>query len=501
MTLKPGQYQLGDIVFGKGTVYPVSSIEIQSYNIQAQDGQLIRSDEVQFGFDSFQPAPIIFEMGVLDFRSIPNMAGLVGESWYTDSPDDSLNHLALAWRGDYVRNSWGAVTALKFCDRDGRVRVWYGRPRKFQASKKSSKGSFYVVHAEFQRIDTLCYDEEESSIKLGDGLNIINRGPGQANTWMRVVGYGPLTHPIVRIGENVIDLDMTIPDDKAFEISSYPWSRRAITSDGINIASKLIGETQYLDRLIIPGNSVMSVNWSANEQNTWVPDLTNNSWAESIQNLDFNLLPSSFTTLGGKAIVRLDTMNYAGPWVKPKRYISAGTYRNATGIIYNAKQFSSSNQYAEAQLVDPLFGRSALVIMSNVGMTNYAMLEISTGPNNNYLRIRNGTAWNSYGTIRAYWHNRSLSGWKESDKVGIGYEPSNSTFTAYLNGEPKCSWADTSHVVSTSNRYQGFLFDMDGSLVTRGIGFRNIVAYDRAITPASVGEIYVLWRNAYPSAL
>lgn len=502
MTLQPGQYQLGDIVFGKGTIYPVSSIEIQAYNVQAQDAQLIRSDEMQFGFDSFQPAPIIFEMGVLDFRAIPNMANYVGTGTYNDSSYDALQHLALAWRGDYVRNSWGSVTGLKFCDRDGRVRVWYGRPRKFQATKKSDKSEFYTVHAEFQRVDTLCYDETESSMQVGVGeTNVINRSAGQADTWFRVVGYGPLDHPVIGIGESLIDLDANIPAGTAFEISSYPWSRRAVTSDGVNIASKLIGETQYLDRLILRGNAATSVNWTANQRNTWEPDLNNNSWSEPIQNLPFSNLPSSFTTLGGKAFVRLDELNFAGAWVKPARYIASANMQEQTAIVYNAKQFTSSSQYAEAQLVNPTVGRSAIVIMSSSNMSNYAMVEISTGPTNNYLRIRNGTAWNSYGTIRSYWKNTSVGGWKESDKVGIGYDPATSKFTAYLNGEEKCSWVDSTHIVSTSNRYQGFIFDMDGNLLKLGIGFRNIVAYDKALVQPAIGDVYVLWRNAYPSAL
>lgn len=502
MTLQPGQYQLGDVVFGKGTVYPVSSVEVQAYNVQAQDGQLIRSDEIQFGFDSFQPAPVIFEMGVLDFRKLPNMANLTGTATFNDYSSDALSHLALAWRGDYVRNSWGSVTALKFCDQDGRTRVWYGRPRKFQATKKSSKASFYTVHAEFQRADTLCYDENESYIKVGS-TSIINRSAGQADAWLRVVGYGPLTHPVIYIGEHVLNLDVQIPSGKAFEVSSYPWSRRAVTSDGVNIASKMIGDTQYLDRLVLPGNSVTSVSWTANEVNKWVPDLKNNSWTETIQNLDFHDLPTTFTTLGGRAVVRLDILNFSGPWITPSRYITAGDYQNPTAIRYNAKTFTSNNQYAEAQLVNASRGRSAIVIMSNTAMTNYAMVEISTGVGNNYLRIRNGSSWNNYGTIRSYWANTYIGGWKESDKVGIGYEPSTKTYSAYLNGEVKCTWVDSSNIVSTgtSNRSQGFLFDMDGNLLTQGVGFKNISAYDRAQVLSNVGDVYVLWRNAYPSVL
>lgn len=268
MTLQPGQYQIGDVVFGKGTALPVSMVDIQAYNIQAQDSQLIRSDEIQFGFDSFQPAPIIFELGVLDFRALPNMSNLVGTASFT-AGSNALSAFALAWRGDALRTSWGSVTPLKYCDRDGNVRVWYGRPRKFQASKRSNKGSFYVVHAEFQRADTLCYDETETIASIGGSGVTITRPADQADTWLRVVGSGPVTHPVITIGSNTVDLDLTIASGKQYEVSSYPWSRRAVTSDGVNISASLIGSTQYLDRLILPGGASTHVQGPSNTFIMW----------------------------------------------------------------------------------------------------------------------------------------------------------------------------------------------------------------------------------------
>lgn len=508
--LLPGQYQIGDVIFGRNTVYPVTSVEVQGYNIQAQDSQMIRSDELQFGFDSFQPAPIIFEMGVLDFQTIPNMDGFTGNVAFDGSAmDQALNKLAQAWRGDNVRNSYGNMMQLKYCERDGSVRVWYGRPRKFQASKRSMKSNYMTVHAEFQRVDTLCYDDPETAVALlrSDTPVYINRVEGQAPSWLRIVGYGPLTHPVITIGDQQVELDITVADGEAFEVNSYPWSRRAIKSDGTNISAKLIGTTQYLDRLVLPANSITPVRWTSNDVRTWVPDLSNESWSESIQELNLYTLPSSFTSLGGKAVVRFDALNFgstAFPWVTPSRYLAAGMFANTSAILYNKKTFASNNQYCEATLVEPAAGRSAIVIMSNDAMTNYVMLEVTGGilPGTRYLNIRNGTAWNSFGTVRASWQNPSLIGWSETDKVAIGYNPSAQKYSAYFNGTEVCSWVDSGGVVSTgsSNRKQGFIFDMDGNLLTQGVGFKNILAYDRATVPAPVGEMVLLWRNAYPAA-
>lgn len=489
-------------------MYPVNSVEVQSYNVQAQDSQLVRSDEMQFGFDSFQPAPIIFEMGVLDFRAIPNMQGLDGTATFgTDATNQALNKLAYAWRGDSVRSSWGQMMALKYCERDGRVLVWYGRPRKFQASKRSSKSNYFTVHAEFQRADTLCYEDTENVISIQKTADptFVTLSDGQANSWLRIIGYGPLTRPVITIGDQQVDLDISVAQGEAFEINSYPWSRRAIKSDGTNLSARLIGDTQYLDRLVLPANRSTPVRWTSNEINTFVPWLGNVSWSETIQDLPLHSLPTSFTTLGGKAVVRFDFFNvgsYAFPWIQPSKYIAAGMFQNATGILYNKKSFATNNQYCEAQMVEPTLGRSAIVIMSNTGMTNYAMLEITTGFNNNYLKIRNGTAWNGYGQVRASWQKTGLIGWRETDKVALSYDPSTKKYSAWLNGEEKCYWIDSTDIVSTgsSNRSIGFLFDMDGNLLTQGVGFKNILAYDRATVPAPVGQVYLLWRNAYPGA-
>lgn len=488
---------------------------MQGYNIQAQDSQLIRSDEIQFGFDSFQPAPIIFEMGVLDFNAIPNMQGLVGSATFsTDATNQAVNRLAQAWRGEGVRQSWGEMMPLKCCERDGRVVVFYGRPRKFQVSKRSLKSSHMTVNAEFQRADTLCYSDTENITQIlkSDNPTYITRSGAESDTWLRIVGYGPLTRPVITIGSQQVDLDISVAAGEAFEVNSYPWSRRAIKSDGTNICAKLVGDTQYLDRLTLPANTSTPVRWTSNELNTWVPDLNNSAWSETIQDMptstfgQYYKLPSTFTTIAGMPVVRFDALNFGSfrfPFLTPSKYLSGPVLGGTAAVLYNAKTYTSNIQYCEAQIVEPFSGRSGIVIMSNSTMTNYVMLEVTSGPGANYLRIRNGSAWNAHGSIRASWQNTNFFGWLETDKIAIAssYSGGQYTYTAYLNGSAKCSWTDSSAIVSTgaSNRMQGFIFDLDNNLTKQGTGFKNIIAYDKAVVPAQYGSIYVMWRNAYPS--
>ena len=486
-------------------MYPVTSVEIQSYNVQAQDSQIIRSDEMQFGQDSLTPAPIVFEIGVLDFKGIPNAEALAGRTFNDEPLKRNLNTLGVAWRGDNVRHNWGALSALKFCERDGRVLVWYGRPRKFQQTKRSAKSSHFTVNAEFQRADTLVYSDTENGIEVlkGDTPSIINRINGEARSWLRIVGYGPLTNPVITIGEQQVELDITLEEGEAFEVSSYPWQRRAITNDGQNIAAKLIGDTQYLDRLQLPPAGIPTpVRWTSGEINTWVPALGTQNWVESIDGVNNLNLPNTFTTIGGKVVVRFDLFN---PEFAEK-FLGGAMLGTTSACLYNKKTYSGRNQYCEAKIVEPWGGRSGIVIMSNPTMTNYVVLEVVSGPFNNWLRIRTGTAYNAYSAVRAEWQNTDLFGWRETDVVAIEsvYDSGtgDTTYYAYLNGDEKCSWVDSGNVVSTesTNRSQGFIFDMSGNLLSIGTGFKDILAYDTDTVAAPVGQIYVMWRDAYTVA-
>lgn len=506
--LSAGQYQIGNLKFGRGTVYPVNSVEIQGHEINAQDAQLLRSDELQFGFDSFKPAPIIFELGVLDFRAIPNIAGMVGSSSFGDSAMQyAAERFAQAWRGDDVRTAWGEMMPLRYCDRDGNTKIWYGRPRKIQISKATRKSNFYTIHAEFQRADTLVYGEAESAIEIMRSASptyaVRALAEGFSPAWLRIIGYGPLTHPIITIGNQQVELDITVADGEAFEVNSYPWSRRCIKSDGTNISAKLIGATQYLDQLVIPAMDITPVRWTSQELSTMIPYLGNQEWSETIQDIRTTTVPNTFTIIHGKPVVRFDLFNFGGSgwpwqWLTPSRYITSGVFSNTAALVYTQKQYATADQFCEAQLVEPVAGRSAIGIMCKPDMSSFCFVEVTTGINNNYLKIRNGTGWGSYSTVRASWQN--TGNWSESDKVAIGFDSATKKYSAYLNGIEKCSWTDSGVIVPTGSNYRNacFIMDMDGNLVTRGVGFKNIVCYDKATVPSPTGRIFLLWRNSHP---
>jgi hypothetical protein len=155
---------------------------------------------------------------------------------------------------------------------------------------------------------------------------------------------------------------------------------------------------------------------------------------------------------------------------------------------------------AAARIVEPFWGRSGIVIMSNDDMTNFVLLDVLSLPGNNKLRIRTGTSPTDYSAVRAEWTNTALFGWSETDEVGIGYNPVTNKFHAFFNGSSVAEWEDTGNIVNKDNRNSGFIFDLDGNLLSWGTGFADFIGYDKIPGggggPTS-GKAYLLWRDAW----
>jgi hypothetical protein len=497
--LVPGQWQIGDIVMGTGTNIKIESVEVNPHDINQQDYQVARTDEMRFGTDQFKPTTIEFTMSVLHNRLLPEWKNYLSNFWHSMP---TLEDLRKEWRFDQGRLTWGKMQHLYVCSKlDGAEKVVFGRPGqfKYKVNDEYNGGEVVQVTAEFRRSDTVAYsaDEYVTEVFLKDKPTTIVRSDGDVDTWLSIIGYGPITNPVITVGEQQIALNVSIPSGGAFEISSYPWQRRAVDNNRVNLSSAMVGDTRYLDKIILKAKQNTVVRWTSDELSTFVPSLDNNSWQEDINQLTNKRLPSTFTTLTGKVAVRFDLFNpdFA------EKYISNAVFANKSSCIYNKTQFHTANQYSEATLAETFGGRSGIAIMSNNSMTNYVVLEVSTGVSNNYLRIRTGSSPTSYSSVRAEWQNTAFFGWKETDKVAIKSEYNSSTdivtYRAYFNDVEKCSWIDSGKVVSNANRHQGYLFDMDGNLFTTGTGFRKLVSYDHSVVPVPTGRMYFLWRNAY----
>ena len=275
--MEPYQYQLGSVVFGRGTQIPVSKADIQPYNVNNQDFQVQRADENRFGIDTLAPSPIIFTMSVLNNAPLSSMSGFQSGPM----PDDlfannnyALNELAKEWKNPSVRSSWGSTVPLLFCDRDRNVRRIYGRPGKFAHAPRNKAGESWIdVQAEFRRADTYAHSDIEYFVghptDLSKGLPPDNtttvtasRLDGDGDSWLRVLIYGPATHPVITYGALTLELSSVIPAGVMVEVSSYPWARRVVDSNNINRRTEVIGNTLYLDQIKFPSATDMNIHWT-----------------------------------------------------------------------------------------------------------------------------------------------------------------------------------------------------------------------------------------------
>lgn len=487
--LVPDQYQIEDLVMGPHTPYRVTEFEIMPYATQAGDYQVPREDETRFGFDQITPAPINLKIQVLDNR------------WLTHDPPPgatlfkgSVAKLAQIWRADDVRYNWGEMKPLYYCGKDGIVKEIYGRPGKFQYPRGHKKSDSYEVTAEFRRADTVSYSYKETYSQLTAGVPKYVFQQGDAQSWMRIFIEGPITNPVINIGEHQFKLSVSLAAGEYAEVSSYPWRRRAMDSNGVNLRAYMSG-VDYLDRFKMYANRAISVRWTSDEVNTWVPVLGNQDWHTNIDDLNWKNLPDTFDILNGRPVVGFDLFNpdFA------EKYLRAGTFSSSAACVYKDKKYNTAYQHMEAKVVQPYWGRSGLVIMATDTMSSGVVLEVQSGPGNNWLRIRNITSPTAYSTVRAQWQNTAFGGWRETDIVGIEYDPPTKTYKAIFNGTVVASWVDSGDIVPTgaSNRASGFIFDMDGNLLSLGTGFKDIFCYDTKMTLTPIGNMYVVWKDAY----
>jgi len=268
--LRPYQFQIGDVVFGKHTNYQIEKIEIQSYQVNNQDSQVIRSNEIRMGIDTEQAGPITFQISVLLNKPNQNVIDMGGGHLPSDlelKHDRLLTALQKEWKAEEVRQLWGELKPLLYCDKSGQIRRIYGRPRKFQYTPLNPNSQWRTVQCEFARIDSKTHMHDEWAVLVPVGGTIVtpyrDETMGDADAWVRFVITGPATQPVIQFAEQTIHMDMTLPAGKVLEINTYPWTRRIIDSDGISWRAKAIGPTPYLDKIKFQANSIKPVSWTA----------------------------------------------------------------------------------------------------------------------------------------------------------------------------------------------------------------------------------------------
>lgn len=270
--LEPGQYQLGNSVFGYGTPFPVEEFDIGGWEVNAQDYQAQLADETRFGSDSFKPNPIQITMHFEGNRALDHVAALVDSTKELNFANDrKIGEFTREWRADEVRKAWGALKPLYVCRPDGTVVQLFGRPGKLAVSRQNPHSLVRNILAEYRRSDTLCYSDFEwyHQLRVGEQITVyraMDQDQGDAPSWIRILLVGPMTHPIINIGDKQVELDHELEVGEIVEISSYPWQRRVIRlNDGVNLSPKLV--TPRLETLNFDVEMPVIMSWNATDTN------------------------------------------------------------------------------------------------------------------------------------------------------------------------------------------------------------------------------------------
>lgn len=507
--LGKSQYLIGDILFGDNTNIPVSKVEIQPWNVNNQDFQIIRSDELRFGIDNLVPAPIVFTMAVMNNWALENMpasAGMVPQGILYQART-LLGQLSNIWKATTTRQTWGAMVMLLFVDTDGVKRRIYGRPGKFQHGPVE-QNEWVDVQAEFRRADTNAYEDVETFTEIGYNTDpvTITRDRGDAPAWFRVLLYGPLNHPIVTIGNCQIELDIDIAPETIVEVSSYPWMRRIVDSNGINWRAALIGSSQYLDQLQIPPNAETVCRWTDTSLTTWT------------------VLPSSDVVAYNNDF--LSTFELGGHWHvyagKPMWGFSLahGGYLYApfglTSILDIEHSFTSPSQFAQASIGDIWNGLSTIVILCADDFSHFAGVQILktvglgniVGEPTANDKLRIVTSINYIAMVTQFEYSVPSPGIQPEDTVAIAYDDSLRTCYILYNGVEVGSWVDSASVINSANVRQGFIMNQDDEVTHPifGVSFNNVIAYDATFTavgpPPSPGDdlssrVFLYWRETW----
>lgn len=267
--LLPGQYQIGKLVFGRHTTVRVETCDVKPYDVNPQDYQVSRADEIRFGWDSLKPSTIELTFDVLESQLLDIYADSIPNFW-AEMP--TVADFQKVWKADDTRNLWGEMLPLYICGTDGITRTVYGRPRQFTYGMNSPYTRAIQCLGEFQRADTLSYSVNETGygITQAEPSATIPGTDGDGPSWFRIVMEGPVTNPsftftglslngITQTAPLTMSLSYTVAADEIIEINSYPWSRRAVSSNGLNLSPNLGGDTPYLDRLRFNNDATLIV--------------------------------------------------------------------------------------------------------------------------------------------------------------------------------------------------------------------------------------------------
>lgn len=236
--------------------------EVGGADIRSSDFDRPRSDGRAFGIDFRAAQTISFDLGIRGGTEAEVRA--------------EAEKLAQAWRADAVRLTPGAVAELR-TQYAGRERVVYGRPRRFAPIFSDvAVNRFVTATATFAAMDDVFYGGSEESVEFSivppqvGGLiaplaaplsttRTADRSQGirietELPVWPVLEISGPITNPVVTIGEGVrFEARVTLLHDETLTIDTRPWARSAMRNGTANVAGSIRGTR--LSRAALPAGA------------------------------------------------------------------------------------------------------------------------------------------------------------------------------------------------------------------------------------------------------
>ncbi|MGI5337652.1 hypothetical protein ACQEVS_09775 [Streptomyces sp. CA-181903] len=272
----------------------VAPYEITYGDPEVGDVALPREDGVRLGQDYRSTASIAFSIGVDTVDDAPNVVGRHGANL------GAVSLLGRAWRADAVRRRFGERAVLR-TRQGGRVRRFYGRPRKFApAASRLTRLGHTIVEATFLAAEDVAYDDRQQTTRvdmapaphrglvgpLRTPLSMTGPGAtkvpgeivvaGDVPTWPVLTIYGPIATPQCEVlGQWMVTLNLNLDRGQWVRIDPRPLVRTVMRNGNSSVADTLDRHSPLLADMRLPlgrhdlilrgrddtGTSYMTVSW------------------------------------------------------------------------------------------------------------------------------------------------------------------------------------------------------------------------------------------------
>lgn len=257
--------------FGRGTLAHVTSSQISSPEIRANDVVNPRADGSIMGRDYFGGMTITFDINIKTRTPGDNGAAAkdlhrrMSAAWFTE---DTLVGAS--------RLTPGQVSELYLTD-DDRTLVTYGRPRDYQPTRGRTRAGWIPVTASFRAITHKFYEAEwqhgsiTSAPSTSTGLVPPFQFPlstfavqvlddflfvgGNTETWLLSKIYGPIAQPVIEVTNYYkieTSSDFFLNAGEWLEIDPRPWVRKVVKNGTVPCAGKFKATSRRLSMQTLP---------------------------------------------------------------------------------------------------------------------------------------------------------------------------------------------------------------------------------------------------------